>query len=116
MREEGRPSRGEQMCKALNIVVIIIIIIMMIIIIIITLIIILSSNDHQMVIKMPDIIVRWVFWISGCQMDSQARGGGGGQGQGENKVPRVPDNNNCNEGGNLENEKRALPGSTRIGQ
>ena len=66
-------------------------------------IIILSSNDHQMDIKMRYIIVCWVFWISGCQMDGEARGGGGGQGQGQNKVPRVPDNNKCNEGGSLEN-------------
>ena len=54
-------------------------------------------------IKMRYIIVCWVFWISGCQMDGEARGGGGGQGQGQNKVPRVPDNNKCNEGGSLEN-------------
>ena len=77
---EGRPSWGEQMCKAFNIsshhcVSI------------------LSSNQPvEMVFKITDIVLCWVFWVSGCQMYAEAGGGGGGEGQGERKVPRVPVN------------------------
>ena len=44
------------------------------------------------IIQMADIILCWVFWIIGGQVDAEAGGGGGGQGQGEHQVPRVPAN------------------------
>ena len=53
----------------------------------------LSSNQPvEMVFKITDIVLCWVFWVSGCQMYAEAGGGGGGEGQGERKVPRVPVN------------------------
>ena len=41
---------------------------------------------------MADIILCWVFWIIGGQVDAEAGGGGGRQGQGQHQVPRVPAN------------------------
>ena len=59
---------------------------------------------------MADIILCWVFWIIGGQVDAEAGGGGGRQGQGEHQVPRVPANKLCEKNCG----KRAVPRRTKI--